>query len=319
MSTAIWVFGGVLAMLVLVFGALVLFTVRTARRVEHAVPPIGRFIDVDGGRIHYVDEGVGQPLLCLHGLAGQMRDFTHSLRDRLTRDYRIVIIDRPGSGYSTRPPQASAAIRDQAETIARFAEAIGLKRALVVGHSLGGAIALSLALNHPDLVAGLALIAPATHPPEHVPAPFGGLDIASPLLRWLVAWTVATPLSMANREFALNTVFGPQPVARDYPTRGGGLLNLRPSAFIAASRDLVEARQKLDDMTARYGSLKVPLGILYGTADRVLDATEQGEALAAMVPGADCELIEGGGHMIHIASADRCAAFIARIAQRVGA
>ena len=268
MITVAWIVGVALLLLALVIGGLVVFSARTARQVEKAVPPLGRFIDVDGARIHYLDEGSGPPLLLIHGLAGQMRHFTHSLLDLLKSDYRVVIVDRPGSGYSTRPPQASAAIDAQARTIAHFAKTLGLERPLVVGHSLGGAIALSLALNHPEQVGGLALIAPATHPQDHVPPVFRGLEIRSRLLRRLVAWTLAIPMSIAYRDLVLGVVFGPQPVPADFATKGGGLLVLRPRSFIAASRDLVAATDNFGDMPARYQSLAVPVGILLGAGDR---------------------------------------------------
>jgi pimeloyl-ACP methyl ester carboxylesterase len=325
MSAIVWIVIAVVALLALLVCGLVLFTAWTARQVEKAVPPLGRFIEIDGARIHYLNTGADgaaegrPPLLLIHGLAGQIHNFTHSLLDRLKNDYRVVIIDRPGSGYSTRPSNAAATIKAQADTIARFAKAVGLERPLVVGHSLGGAIALTLALDHPDQVAGLALLAPATHHPRRVPPPFGGLDIGSPLIRHAVAWTLATPFAIYNSARVLGTLFGPQPVPRDFATKGGGLLNLRPSAFISASRDLVESRRGIDDVTVRYGSLRLPLGILYGADDRVLDPMVQGETLAALVPGAYFEVIEGGGHMILVAAADRCAAFIGRIAQRVAA
>ncbi len=319
MSIAAWIVGIVVVLLGLVAGGLVLFSAWTARQVEKRLPPRGRFIEIDGARIHYVDEGSGPTLLMIHGLAGQMHNFTHSLLDRLRSDYRVVILDRPGSGYSTRPPGASAAIGAHAQTISRFCQALGLKRPLIVGHSLGGTIALSLALNHPEQVAGLALIAPVTHQPEHVPPPFDGLAIESPLIRRIVAWTLATPLSIANRNLALTTLFGPQSVPPDFATRGGGLLNLRPCSFIGASCDLVSSHQDLADMPARYKNLTVPLGILYGTDDRILDPAVHGQALAAKLPNVDLELIEGGGHMILISSADRSAKFIARMAQRVAA
>jgi pimeloyl-ACP methyl ester carboxylesterase len=307
---------GVALFIVLVVG-LVVFSAWTARQVEKRLPPRGRFIDVDGARIHYLDEGSGPALLLVHGLAGQMHNFTHSLFDRLKREHRVVVLDRPGSGYSVRPADASAAIGAQAHTIARFCQTLGLERPLVVGHSLGGAIALALALNHPEQVGGLALIAPVSHPVEQVPPPFDGIEIASPLVRRLIAWTLATPLSIANRALALATLFGPQAVATDFATEGGGLLNLRPCSFIGASCDLAAA--DLADMPARYKSLTLPVGILYGTDDRILDPAAHGTALAEKLPGADLELIEGGGHMILIASADRSAAFIERMAQRVAA
>ena len=311
-----WIVGASAALVGFVLAGLVLFTAWTAQQVEKKLPPRGRFINIDGARIHYLDEGIGPTLLLVHGLAGQMHNFTHSLLGKLRHDFRVVILDRPGSGYSTRPAEASAAISAQARIISRFCQELKLGRPLIVGHSLGGAIALALALDHPEQVAGLALLAPVTHRPERVPPPFDGIAIASPLLRHLIAWTLATPLSIANRERALATLFGPEPVAGDFAVRGGGLLNLRPSSFIGASADLMATHDELGEMPARYKDLTAPVGILYGTDDRILDPALHGKGLASKVAGADLELIPGGGHMILITSADRAVAFIARMAQR---
>ena len=319
MIIAAWIVGIGIALLCLVAGGLALFSARTARQVEKALPPRGRFIEIDGARIHYLDEGSGPALLLIHGLAGQVHNFTHSLLGRLKRDYRVIILDRPGSGYSTPAPGGSVAIGAQAQLVSRFITALGLKRPIVVGHSMGGAIGLALALNHPDRIAGLALIAPLTQVPQSVPAPFAGLAIRTPLLRRLVAWTLATPVSIANRKLTLETLFGPQPVPDDFAVKGGGLLNLRPCSFIGASTDLIAGEEDLTAMPMRYKDLAVPLGIIYGAQDRILDPAVHGRGLAAQVPHADLELIDGGGHMILISSAERCAAFIARTSQRIAA
>jgi len=319
MTIIIWIIGIIIALLGAVIAGLVLYSAWTARRVEKALPPLGRFVDVDGGCIHYLDQGSGPTLLMIHGLAGQMRNFTHSLLDRLKNDYRVIIIDRPGSGYSTRPLEASPAIRAQAHTIARFMDALQLERPLVVGHSLGGAIGLSLALDYPQKVGGLALLAPATHPQPQVPAAFQGLVVSSALLREVIAWTLAIPLSIKNRDLVLGAVFGPKPVPPDFATRGGGLLSLRPRSYIAASRDLMASVEDLEQMPARYSSLKVPAGILFGTDDQILDIARHGEAAAAKIAGVDFERIEGEGHMVPITSADLSAKFIARMAQRLAA
>jgi pimeloyl-ACP methyl ester carboxylesterase len=287
--------------------------------VEKNMPPRGKFIDIDGVRLHYIDKGSGPVLLLIHGLAGQVLNFTHSLLGRLTRDFRVIILDRPGSGYSLRPVESLAPLTAQALIISRFCQALGLERPVIVGHSLGGAIALALALDHPEQVGALALIAPVTHQPASVPPPFDGLAIGSPLLRRLIAWTVATPLAIANRELALTTLFGPQPVSADFATRGGGLLSLRPRAFIGASTDLMAAEQDLAGMPARYKELTMPVGVLYGTEDRILDPALHAQGFATKVPGTDLELIVGAGHMLLISSAEQVAAFVARIAQRAAA
>jgi pimeloyl-ACP methyl ester carboxylesterase len=157
------------ALIVLTLLGLVLFTAWTAHQVESKMPPRGKFIDIDGVRLHYVDRGSGPVLLLIHGLAGQMLNFTHSLVGRLAREYRVIVLDRPGSGYSLRRDDTLAPLAAQARIIGRFCQALGLERPVVVGHSLGGAIALALALDHPDRVGALALIAPVTHQPESVP------------------------------------------------------------------------------------------------------------------------------------------------------
>jgi pimeloyl-ACP methyl ester carboxylesterase len=314
-----WILAIAAAFIVLTLLALVLFTAWTARQVETKMPPRGKFIDIDGAPLHYLDKGTGPPLLLIHGLAGQMLNFTHSLLGRLARDFRVIILDRPGSGYSSRPDDTLAPLSAQARVISRFCQSLALERPVVVGHSLGGAIALALALNHPEQVGALALIAPVTHPPQRIPPPFDGLAIGSASLRRLIAWTLATPLAIRNRERALTTLFGPQAVPPDFATRGGGLLSLRPRAFIGASTDLTAAEQELAGMPARYASLTMPVGIVYGTEDRILDPTLHAREFAAKVPATDLELIEGGGHMILISSADQVAAFIARLARRAAA
>lgn len=315
----VWIAAIAVALIAIFLLGLVLFTAWTAHQVETKLPPCGKFIDIDGVRLHYVDKGRGPVLLLIHGLSGQVLNFTHSLLGRLGHDFRVVILDRPGSGYSLRPDETLAPLAAQAQIISRFCQALGLERPVVVGHSLGGAVALALALDHPDQVGALALIAPVTHRPESVPPPFDGLAIGSPLLRRLVAWTLATPLAIANRERALATLFGPQPVPADFATRGGGLLSLRPRAFIGASADVTAAEQDLAGMIPRYKNLAVPVGILYGTEDRILDPVLQGQSFATKVPGTDLELIEGAGHMLLISSADRTATFVARIASRATA
>jgi len=316
--TVAWVITGAVVLVGLAAAVLVLFAAWTARQVEKRLPPRGDFLTVDGARIHYIDEGSGPPILFIHGLAGQTGNFTYALLDRLKRDHRVVILDRPGSGYSSHAPGVEATVSAQAEVISHFVQQLGLERPLVAGHSLGGAIALSLALNHPEEVGGLALIAPVTHRPDDVPAAFKRLAIRSPLVRHAVAWTLATPMAIKHSRATLETLFHPQQVPPDFPIRGAGLLILRPRSFVAASRDLAAPREDLDAMPARYAELKIPVGVLYGTGDRILDANAHCAALADL-PGVDIELIEGGGHMILIASADRAADFIVRMAQRTAA
>ena len=300
-------------------GGLALFTFVTARRIDRALPPPGRFIEADGVRIHFTDEGSGPPIVMIHGLAGNLRNFTHSLVDLLRGDFRVIAIDRPGSGNSTRPTGASPRLTAQARTVAATIKALGIERPLLVGHSLGGTLALATALDHPHAVGGLALLAPLTIPTDILPAPFRLMAIRSPLLRRLVAWTVAVPSAILRRNTTLAMLFGPDPVPPDFATRGGSLLGLRPQSFQTASADLMAINDDLPGLAARYGSIAVPAGILFGEGDQIVDYRINGEALVERIPGLDLELIEGGGHMTPITAPDRAAAFIRRLASRIGA
>lgn len=295
--------------------ALALFTAHTARRIDAAFPLLGRFVEVGGTRIHYLERGTGPTILLIHGLGGSLRTFTHSVLERLSGEFRVVVMERPGSGESVRAPRACARVRSQAETVSAFIGELGLDRPLLVGHSLGGAVALAVALDHPEQVRGLALIAPLANVQEEVPAIFRRLIISTRSLRRLTAWTVATPASMLGRARVLETVFGPDPVPADYATAGGGLLGLRPKSFCAASEDLVALKDELPAIVRRYAELRLPVGILYGTGDRVLDHRLHGVAVAPMIEGAELELVEGG-HMLPLTAPDTVAEFIRKVAKR---
>jgi pimeloyl-ACP methyl ester carboxylesterase len=303
-------------LLIALIVALVGYSANTARKVEAALPPRGAFLNIDGERIHYVDTGgAGPAIVMIHGLASNLLHFSYALAGKLAGEFRLILVDRPGSGYSTRAAQADASPTAQAAAIAKLMDALGLTRPLVVGHSLGGAISLALALDHPDCVGALALIAPLTCDPGEPPAIFRGLVIPSSFVRNLIAWTVAVPLAILQGPAGLKMAFAPEEVAPGFATRAGGLLGLRPQAFYGASSDLVAISNVMPSYMRRYGSLKVPFGMLYGRGDRVLDYRANGEAVKAVLPALDLELIEGG-HMLLMTAPDRCAALIRRIASR---
>jgi len=297
------------ALVIVSFGGLVIFTAITARRVEKVLPPRGQFIEVSGARIHYLDKGSGQAIVILHGLGGQMGNFTYALLERLTGGVRVILMDRPGSGYSMRAPGATGRLTEQAAIVAEFIRKLGLQRPLLVGHSLGGAIALEVALDHPEVVKGLALIAPLTHVPKDVPAPFRALDIKSDFLRWLVAWTVATPIGIRRGKAILDAIFSPDPAPADFPTRAGGILGLRPRSFYNTSSDMRAVNLDLAAMVRRYASLRVPVRILYGTSDEVLSHQVHGEGMKAKSSMVSVELV-AGGHMLPISAPDLTANFI---------
>src|SRR6476661_7799654 len=139
-------------------GAAALYTAKMTRHAERKYPPIGRFLDVDGVRLHYIEQGEGEPLVLIHGNGTLIQDFTiNGLVDRLSERYRVIVIERPGYGYSSRPrhlwtPRAHATLLEHA-----LAQ-LGVEQAIVLGHSWGTMVAVSLALQAPTLVRSLVLL-----------------------------------------------------------------------------------------------------------------------------------------------------------------
>ncbi|GGY59694.1 alpha/beta fold hydrolase [Pseudoduganella albidiflava] len=296
-------------------GGLALFTRQVERKVEAALPPEGIFIDVAGARLHVREQGEGPALLMIHGLGGHMAHFTYEVARQLSHHHRVITVDRPGSGYSRRRPGTAAGLREQAAALAELIDRMELEYPLVVGHSFGGAVALALALDYPERVAGLSLLAPLTHLPDDTPPAFRVLAMRSPLLRRLAAWTVATPGAIARGGAVLEQLFGPDPVPHDFSTRGGGLLGLRPGQFLAAAEDMQALAGQLPAYSSRYGELRMPVAVLFGRDDRILPWREHGEALACKVPHAVLEVVEGG-HMLPIAQPDLTVQFIRAAAAR---
>jgi pimeloyl-ACP methyl ester carboxylesterase len=316
MSIALSAAGVVFACLAILAAGSAIFTEYVRRRVEAVAPPLGRFVQVGDTRLHVVERGAGPTLVLVHGLAAQLRNFTYALVEPLAKNYRVICVDRPGCGYSSRPAHVPASLCGQADTIAELLASLGLERPIIVGHSYGGALALSMALNHPDSVGGLALIAPLTHPQSVVPSAFRDLVIHSERLRKLISLTIATPLSMVAGARALDLVFRPDPAPADFPTAAGGVLWLRPAQFYAASADLVGVNDDLPHMVPRYASIRVPVGILFGRDDGILSPADHGTAMQSKVDDLTLTLVEGG-HMLPIAAPQATARWIDEFARRV--
>lgn len=309
--------GYLLLLVLLIVAGLMVFSFLTARRIELGLPPEGRFITIMGNRIHYVEQGSGpRTVLLVHGLTGVLQNFTYAMLGELARDCRVIAIDRPGSGYSKRPLRSSASLAVQADVIAGLIDALQLDRPVVVGHSLGGAVALATALRHPDKISALALIAPLSRMPAGgPPGIFASLTIRWHWLRWLFAWTLMLPLAARQRERIMQTAFGPEAVPAHFALRGGGAQAMRPSNYIAASRDLVALEPVLPRLQEGYEDLQLPVHILYGWGDRILDPQEQGRVLADQLPKGELELVEGG-HMLPLTQPQRCVEFVRRTLQQ---
>jgi len=95
--------GIAVALVAMLLAGLAVCSWAMTRQVEAQFPPLGRFVTVEGLRLHLLTAGQGRPVVLLHGANGAVQDFKASIFDRLAQQYRVVAIDRPGHGYSDRP------------------------------------------------------------------------------------------------------------------------------------------------------------------------------------------------------------------------
>jgi pimeloyl-ACP methyl ester carboxylesterase len=311
MSVMFWVLFVLFDLLVLGW----IWTRSLAAEAEKTVPPAGQRLPVTGGMIHYTDQGPrdGQPLVLIHGLAGNMHNFSYALADQLSAGFRVITIDRPGSGYSTREHDELAELPAQAAMIGEFLDKLGIDKPVLVGHSLGGALSLAMALDRGDRIGALALLSPLTAAMPGPPAVFKPLAIRSLVLRKLIGHTLAVPITRLTSGKVVSEVFAPEKAPADFLVKGGGILGMRPSSFIGASTDLQGVTRSMPAQVARYAdALQVPGGILFGAEDALLAPAQHGEPMQAH--GLQFEELPGRGHMILVTAPEACADFICRMA-----
>jgi pimeloyl-ACP methyl ester carboxylesterase len=306
---ALWI----LFLLFMSLVGLVLFAAFSNKKAEQLLPPAGTFAKLGSTRLHYVDQGQGPVIVMIHGLAGNLQNFTYGVATPLAQNHRVICVDRPGCGYSKRSSNADASLEAQADTIVSLLDHLQIESAVFVGHSLGGAISLAAAQRHPDRVKALALIAPLTHLPEHTPKVFQVFDVSSPVIRKILGWTLAIPGTLFRISLTLKVVFGPERAPSDFPIRGGGILSLKPQTFITASSDIQNALWSMPAIEAAYGGLKTPVHVLFAHEDRILDCKQNGEDLPSRIPGAQITLVTGG-HMLPVTQVELCVQFIEGVA-----
>lgn len=295
-------------------GAAALYNRKRARAAETATPPAGKFVEIDGVRLHYVERGDGRPLVMLHGMAALVQDLIGSgLVDRAGERYRVIAFDRPGYGYSERPSGQLWTPEAQAALIRAALSKLGIERPLVLGHSWGTLPALALALDHPDEVAGLVLLA-GPYFPVKAPDPLLLALPSLPIVGTLLANTAMPLLARATRAQIVRQIFAPDPVPpafAEFPAE----LAQRPSHIQATAGDagllqLAELR-----LAKRYEELRLPVAIVAGDGDRLVPY-EQAERLHALLPQSSLHQLAGHGHMVHWVAPDDVMAAIDTVAAR---
>lgn len=230
------------------------------------------FVQADGFRIRYMQDGDGPPLVHLHGAGGLRLNRGHEL---LARQFRVIAFEMPGFGA-----EANESSRDMAElaaTMAAAARGLGLERCNLMGTSFGGRVALFLALQSPELVRALVLEAPAAIRPQGAQAPSG------------------SPEAMARRLYA-------------HPERMPPLAAVDPArvAQIAALTRRLIGPNRDAELEARLRGLTLPVLVVFGTRDTVIPP-DMGRIYLDLIPDAHLVLVYDAGHAI---AAERPEAFV---------
>ncbi len=288
---------------------------RREARAEATYPPGGAFVTVAGHRVHYVVRGRGPDLVLIHGASGNLRDFTFDLVGRLAPHYRVIVFDRPGLGYSDSLGDAAIDPGVQARELIAAARLIGVRRPIVFGQSYGGAVALAWALADPDGTAALVLAAAASEPWEGELGPLTRIT-ASPIGGATLVPVVTAFAPEGKVEAIIDSIFAPQHAPPGYARYIGADLTLRRRSLIDNARQVNGLKPYLRAMSHRYGEIRMPVELLHGTADRIVPWQVHSERLAAQIPGAHLELLEGVGHMLHHVDPQATVAAIDRAARR---
>lgn len=300
--------------LVAALAALALATQLGVFFLERQYPPAGRFLDVTAARLHVVDLGprdaAGPPIVLVHGASSNLGSMRVPLGDLLAKNNRVILIDRPGHGWSTRSENLSPAL--QAKMINDVLGQLQIERAVVVVHSLAGVLGLRMALDYPQRVAGLVSLAGVAYP---WPGGVGAYNaiVTTPVIGPLLAYTITLPLGLLLAEPGTRGVFAPQTMPDDYIAKSAIPLLLRPREFLANAWDLVTLKAAVTEQSSRYAELKMPVVAITGDKDTTVSPEIHSRRLIETVPNGKLILLPGVGHMVQNAAPELVVGEIERI------
>jgi pimeloyl-ACP methyl ester carboxylesterase len=257
----------------------------------HELEKPGRVMDIDAYGVHYVDQGDGPALLLIHGFGGQTFQYRHQI-PYFARTHRVIAVDLKGFGYSERDANAGLSHSDQVAMLRELLERLGVRRATVVGHSMGGAVAQRLAATHPDLVEALVLA--AAMPADRR---FRDRTMPSFLLRPFLprlASFAASRLLAAGFYDASNLT---DEIREEY---------IRPARLKGSMDGLMRMmRDGREDGPVDLARIAAPVLLLYGAHDRVAPLSLAQE-IRQRIPHARLTVIERAAHLLLEERPDEC-------------
>lgn len=287
-----------LSLLVCAVIAVQIIVVVKENAAKRDFPAIGQLVEVDGMRIHAYVAGSGPDLILIHGSAGNLRDFTFSMVDKLKGDFRVIAFDRPGLGHSDPLPIADNGIFAQANILSKAAAKLGVKDPIVLGQSYGGAVALAWALEMPNDVSALVSVSGPTHPwTADLPtfykwtAPFLGRALVVPLIS-----AFATERQIIE---TIESIFEPNTVPNGYNDYIGARLSITRDALRANAVQRAVLLDEVKNMAQRYDQLNLPVEIVHGANDTTVGVSIHGAVLAQENSNVHLKTLPGIAHMPH--------------------
>jgi pimeloyl-ACP methyl ester carboxylesterase len=304
---------GAAAVAVGALATLALVNRHLAKKAALDNPPAGRFLDLNGVRLHYVERGSGDPLVLLHGNGSMIQDFESSgLVDLAAKSYRVIVFDRPGFGHSDRPRNVVWTPDAQAQLIKDALDRLRISNAIVLGHSWGASVAVALALKFPGLVRGLVLASGYYYPTIRADVVASAAP-SLPVIGDLLSQTVLPLISRATWPMAMAKIFGPKSV----PAKFEGFpkeMALRPSQIRAAAAESTMMIPDAFRTRYQYANLKMPVVIIAGDKDGLIDTDTQSARLHTDITQSSFHRLSGNGHMIQQTATDKLMSAISEVA-----
>ncbi len=275
----------------------------------------GEFVDVGGLRLYYYaagskDRSAGVPVVLIHGFPTSSR-LWHSVARDFPDGHRLVVLDLPGYGRSDAPARRPTCASHARSVLGAMNE-LGIARACIVGHGLGGGVAQALTVDSPTRVSHLALVSSVAfdHTPRRMARFARAVAPASRgtpagLLAGLVSASVVHGFARPERSrLALDACL------HTFTTRTGREVLVRHLAALAPADTA--------DWSARLGELRMPCAVIWGSEDPFLPV-RLGERLAAAIPGATFDVIPGARHFVPEDAAPELVALLTRLLHPDGA
>jgi pimeloyl-ACP methyl ester carboxylesterase len=280
-----------------------------ARRSERTHPPQGDFVEVGGVRLHYTDRGIGTPVVLIHGNALAANDWDASgVSDLLVQGHRVIAFDRPGCGHSERPRGKVWTAAAQGEVLYQAMVELGLEKPVLVGHSFGTLVALSIAQRHEADIAGLVLVSGYyfwTLRPDVVLAAVG----AFPGLGGLLRHTLSPALGRLQVPLLKWAMFSPASAPDRFEAEFSPAMMLRPSQIRATSVDGALMIPGVVGLRKNYKNMDMPVTIIAGDGDKIV-FKRGAERLRDSIKDSTLQIVEGAGHMVHYFAPKKVAAAV---------